>query len=77
MRMGRITKQFTATCAICAATYVFHGNEGKIAGALKEGGWGLTKEIGWVCRACLETSEPLQNLLPESEQIVKDQPISE
>ena len=76
MRSGKISKQFVVTCAICSGTYVWHGDEEKAPAALKEGGWGLTKELGWVCLNCQQNSEPLRKLLPEST-IVKNQPIEE
>lgn len=77
MIQGIMESGFFFTCAICCRTDMYPGTSDVSKQEAREKGWGLTKELGWVCLNCQQNSEPLRKLLPESDQIIKDQPISE
>ena len=77
MTQGGTELGFSFSCALCMKTAFYDGGAHKSRQEAIKKGWGLTKELGWVCRGCQENSEPLQKLVPASDQIVKDQPIEE
>ena len=77
MTQGKIELGSFFTCAICGRTDMYPGKSDESKQEARKKGWGLTKEVGWVCLNCQQNSEPLRKLVPASDKIVKDQPIEE